>query len=474
MLHTPSEHIGSVVPVYGARAKGAGGGLDYDLNFYSPKFIVGNALAGDTVADCNYLDPGDGTGIAAALLAASLSPYTQVDIRCKSGVFTLPNGTLFTLAQGQRLFGAGTGRTIFVVPPGGVGVEPWRCVRLNGNRTWLSDISFAVTSINAVAASGNLTGIVEVNYDDTTVRDVEFYADGFPTFTVNTFPWIACIKLDLPRVGKMNISNVDIGFGTVDCTFAGAGFFSFAGIGSYAVASLVGDGTYQIPRFRDISIRGPNSSVVYMDGIFSRQIPCFDLDGLYVTGAHHAVTVQVRDPDSTTHGPSIRNVFHQMPPDTRCATIDIMLRTTAAGALETITIDGVRTSWMGAVGQTVYPISIWTHNTTIRQMRNVLVTNVQAHRTGADGTMRCEVYSTGVGSIQAVALSKVRLPNAGAIVVVGGSAGTVVDAYVDGAHTYDLQVDAVVTDAIVANNRIHNAFTDLGVGTSQSNNIIGP
>lgn len=61
-----------------ASAPAAGEALIFDGTNYKPtlvmtrlpyRFVVGNALEGDTLAICDYLDPGDGTGVEAAVAA---------------------------------------------------------------------------------------------------------------------------------------------------------------------------------------------------------------------------------------------------------------------------------------------------------------------------------------------------------------------------------------------------------------------
>jgi hypothetical protein len=65
---------------------GGGGGGTADLR--TATIIVGNATHGDTLDDCDILDPGDGTGIAAALAASAFSD----DVFIRGGVYTLGVG----------------------------------------------------------------------------------------------------------------------------------------------------------------------------------------------------------------------------------------------------------------------------------------------------------------------------------------------------------------------------------------------
>lgn len=67
-----------------------GGGNGQTQDHQTARIIIGNEPAGDTLFVCDFLDPGDGSGIEAALAAAS-SPS---DIWIRSGVYNLGAGTV--------------------------------------------------------------------------------------------------------------------------------------------------------------------------------------------------------------------------------------------------------------------------------------------------------------------------------------------------------------------------------------------
>ena len=75
---------------------------------HTARYIVGNSLAGDTLAECHYLDPGDGSGIEAALAAAAL---TSGDVWIRPGTYDLGIGGTptesLTIPQGVMVRGAG-------------------------------------------------------------------------------------------------------------------------------------------------------------------------------------------------------------------------------------------------------------------------------------------------------------------------------------------------------------------------------
>lgn len=81
------NNVGSQVPVFA----GGGGTTPPPVtgpDRRGPCIIVGNAPAGDTTDDCDILDPGDGTGIAAAITQAGLTSG-DIWIRCGTYDFSL-------------------------------------------------------------------------------------------------------------------------------------------------------------------------------------------------------------------------------------------------------------------------------------------------------------------------------------------------------------------------------------------------
>lgn len=114
MLPSMPNAIGTQLPIYGAGGSGPGSAIPPILgpDHQAPRYIVGNELAGDTINVCDYLDPGDGTGIAAALLAAQTAGVPLTDVFVRSGTYTL-TGTLDVWGS-TRLWGAGRGQTILV------------------------------------------------------------------------------------------------------------------------------------------------------------------------------------------------------------------------------------------------------------------------------------------------------------------------------------------------------------------------
>lgn len=79
------------------------------------EIVVGNALNGATIADCTILDPGNGSGIIAAIAFAVANPSKQYRIRVAPGTYTLVAADpIITLPANAQVVGAGIGRTTIV------------------------------------------------------------------------------------------------------------------------------------------------------------------------------------------------------------------------------------------------------------------------------------------------------------------------------------------------------------------------
>lgn len=114
MLNTPAARIDSLPPLYGG-----GGGMTPGGNtpastrdHQAPKFIVGNALAGDTIDVCDYLDTGNGVQAQAALTQAGVvNGGNGADVHLRPGVYTLTAGPL-SVPTMVKLSGGGMGTII--------------------------------------------------------------------------------------------------------------------------------------------------------------------------------------------------------------------------------------------------------------------------------------------------------------------------------------------------------------------------
>lgn len=82
----------TVIPVPACGPAGGGGGGGGTDDHQAPNIIVGNALSGDTADKVDHLDPGDGTGIAAAMAALLTAGGGHLYIR--PGAYTLDTAAI--------------------------------------------------------------------------------------------------------------------------------------------------------------------------------------------------------------------------------------------------------------------------------------------------------------------------------------------------------------------------------------------
>ncbi len=164
---------GETVPVIGTEAPTEWlvfltGAVPIGGDIRTARIIVGNALEGDTAADVDFLDSGNGGGVAAALTAAAASGI-PTDVYFKSGVydFNLPGAPILplpTTVAGTTVRGAG-GQAAASIAPGTPGSTTFvltptsRALFVGGSASLLGD--FAVR-VPAAAAGAVGTIVIDV------------------------------------------------------------------------------------------------------------------------------------------------------------------------------------------------------------------------------------------------------------------------------------------------------------------------
>lgn len=177
------------------------------------RFIVGNALMGDTLDSCDFLDPGDGSRITIALAAASA--VSTGDVFVRSGIYTLTGGRQFVVPPNVTLRGAGVETRI-------VGDVSQRNVFQLQQSSGLKNMTLQLP-----AAIPGATGVIAVQAtgDNVTIQDV----------TVLT---TASANESLQGViGGQGISNLSV----LDCSVLG-GTVKPAGIFTDILAAFFLDG----------------------------------------------------------------------------------------------------------------------------------------------------------------------------------------------------------------------------------------
>lgn len=208
-----------------------------------PSFVVGNAISGDTIADCDFLDPGDGSGIQAALTAAAATSGGQIFIKRGNYNFDLPTSPVpmtlpdyvgingenrgsvnFTASSTQRtsfVFGIGnTLRDIFInqIPAAAGAVGDYVIDLSLADEFTIEGLTIDVGAFNA---NESMIGIMETFGSlDCVFRDmIVFVSSTFPTSFV---PFI----MDLETTIFDNVQIADLGGGLLffdvvafDCEF---------------------------------------------------------------------------------------------------------------------------------------------------------------------------------------------------------------------------------------------------------------
>jgi len=144
--------------------------------------VVGNALEGDTLDSCNYLDPGDCTGLDAAI---TFGYNLKATIFVRRGTYTMPAAhDPWDLTTTMHILGEGQGQTIIRAPVGDASHMPWRMFKLSGAFCELSDFGIFVPDRAAtVAAYGSTRGMIDVSAFDCAVRRVTVITDSDFTAT---------------------------------------------------------------------------------------------------------------------------------------------------------------------------------------------------------------------------------------------------------------------------------------------------
>lgn len=143
---------------------GGTGGGPANLDRFAPKYLVGNVNAGDSPSTYSLLgftyygDPGDGTGIAAALAAAGGGSAGDVYIR--PGVYSWAGPGPLTVPNGVRVVGAGEKTIINFTVPSGAGSDGR--LFLLGNQSALRDIFILASDL----ANGQANGPAIICVDD--------------------------------------------------------------------------------------------------------------------------------------------------------------------------------------------------------------------------------------------------------------------------------------------------------------------
>lgn len=462
MLHTPSEAIGSVVPIYGAGDGGSGGGGP-TTDIYEAAIVVGNALAGDTTVICNYLDPGDGTGIAAALAAAAALAPLRVNVYLRRGTYT--SGSTLTPPVGCNLQGAGVGCTILKGPvatttQAGTVLDPGADVTIT-DMTVIARDPAAGNVANARGAIGISAGCTYRNLDVVLGDNTGVVVDATKLcFSYQGSPVIGGVTWENVSMRVANLTTFGVG--------VPYGIFLYSVAAAYTEPSapnVVRNCSFVVPT-------GGAAGVGFLTNIYATVIRGFRAQG--VNSACNVAGTQAIT--GTVRGPLIDDVDHDMRGTLSVSGYAVAVSASGAGA-STPTILGTRVSRVRAIAS---PTANTSHALFVGSVGNglvlqdVLLSDLRMSNGGAGvGNVRLTVANTAGTSVDGFTVEGVYTK--GDVALTAGAAGAATSSIMSGNTCRNLSVaGATVVNTIVTSNRITGAYSDTGTGTTIGTNIVGP
>lgn len=452
--------------------------------------VVGNSLEGDTLANCHYLDPGDGTGIASALTSGG----TAKTVFVRRGTYTLAaTQALLSVPAGWTLQGEGTGATIIKPRIGDAATTPWVCVNLSGEKARILDIGFSVRDRAATIPAVTLPlGVVSIGAKNTYVKNIYVDIPGAMAATVEPFAAVAISTT--AAYGGQIIEDVTLNMASATLTGDAVNTYSFCAIasGSIAapgnVATVLAD-TVAEPVFSRIRILGGQcdevaSPMYYTLGMLSTSLSEFTMIDCDFRGVQSGIIgswTWNSGSAGTTRGPNIRNLYvlNDAGMAASYVTGGVVMFFAEAGAgaftVSRVHVEGL-TNDGGSTGAFLPGVTISMDCSTARDVRVRQVAATAKASGGAD--TYCSVSMPfNTGTMDDVEISGVVLTpsgvNNGFLTAGSSTAATVTGLRVRGNVTDDLSISGSGTSkAIVSDNRARTAYSDAGTSTSISNNVV--
>jgi len=456
-----------------------------------PFVVVGNALEGDTLRTCHYLDPGDGTGIAAALAAGG----TAKTVIVRRGTYTLAaTQSLLTVPAGWTVRGEGAKATVIKPRIGNAATLPWMCFDLSGDGAGIADIGFSIrdraATIPAVSAP---LGVISLSAKNTWIKNV--YADIPGAFAATTEAFCVASFASSANYGGQVLVDITLNMSGATVTGDGANPYAVAAVCMGALTATTNvvatlPTTVAEPVLNRIRVTGGQcndaASPAYSTyGVMASGLSQFSMDRCDFRGVYGGVLAlwQTAASSVVTRGPSITNMTVENASGAAAFLVGgatLIIQETGAGTLSMsrIHIDNLRND--SAATGTYLPGVIVSCSATL--VRDIRVNNMSARQvSAASAGAYCSVgnaHATGV--VQDVNITDCTLTPSGSdygqIYVNAGFTGAIKDLYVDGNKVDYLTVTgSPISKAILTNNRVRNAagYIDTGTSTSGFNNRIG-
>lgn len=445
--------------------------------------IVGNALEGDTLAQCDYLDPGDGSGI---LAAANALYGLRGSIIARRGLYTMPaTSAAIVLSSPIHLRGEGRNATRIRVRAGDAATRPWLGVQLSGGDACISDLTFEVPARAATipALTGPL-GVISVEVPNVQVRRVTVVL--IDDIEAASQPLSAIDFLTPSALGGQVFEDVTFdcsgifvtGHATNALALAGVTCGTFTGSPQLAGALTVGVADPLFSRFRLLGGQNDDaaSPPFFTLGVAPTQHSQFRLDNCEFHQCFSAFLGSWTSAAGTVYakGPWITNM-RVYGPDLGPSAIfsGVTININQSGG--TLFMDRIRVDSADIDGGSAgsHPAGIKVGSNAAR-LRGVEITN--AHVLARSATSAAVIsLSVGAGGesprIQGCTLDTDGSGADCAMEVLSASRARVIDN-----TTNTLDIGAGSTNAIVAANHVRTGggYTDVGTGTSLGGgNIVG-
>lgn len=454
-----SQYFNCVVPTLNAAIWLPAGGGGSTQDHQTARIIVGNQPAGDTLFVCDFLDPGDGTGIDAAIAAANVlaSVGTFVDLHIRAGTYNLSPAlcaTGFVLAGAMKITGAGSNANTYII--GGssaVMSAPIFNASVAGGLQ-LFDIMIGcfgstaplvpVVSLNINCVFRNVRGILAGTVDQSAFFGM---SSGYPDGVV--FDSVEVLALGV-------LSDPD-----------------FAGI---RIDTNGQRGAPQAPlRISGYSYRG-SPSPNFVAGIFLVDVAECALDSLSVVDVPMGLRLlYVAGTSGFNRGPQVRGLYHRVD-NSAYQGFAVQLYMNSPGTVELIGASFSDVSMEGGPGSPAGANYLF--DVEVQSSSNTLTSpTMQGTGRSSTGPQSPKVYVASI--VSGARVLRPRLVNV-AIENELRVQATVVGSLVDspllmGTEEGDLLIDgAGVINAQGVANRIRGTYTDTGTGTTVSIDIIGP
>lgn len=179
--------------------------------------------ANDGPSDADYLDPGDGTGLEAAINDAASRGF-PLDIRIRPCNIIIDEDALsgslpFTIPTGVRLIGAGPDSTRIEGPDASQTASSTQAIFDMSTQSELKDLK-VVSPAPADTTGGAALGVIEANGDETTYRNCVF------ELNVDANGNFARTQLDMLRLNAKGNARV------MECRFTGESEANVQGVGT--------------------------------------------------------------------------------------------------------------------------------------------------------------------------------------------------------------------------------------------------